>query len=60
MILPPEMYGREELAGEAPEEALECPITHELMSDPVVAADGHTYERAAIQRSLDTGNMRHP
>lgn len=27
----------------------ECPITGELMVDPVVAADGHTYERAAIE-----------
>jgi hypothetical protein len=26
-----------------------CPITQELMEDPVVAADGETYERAAIQ-----------
>ena len=26
-----------------------CPITHEPMSDPVVAADGTTYERAAIE-----------
>ena len=27
-----------------------CPITHEVMVDPVITADGHTYERAAIQR----------
>jgi hypothetical protein len=25
-----------------------CPITHELMEDPVVTADGQTYERHAI------------
>ena len=25
-----------------------CPILHELMVDPVLAADGHTYERSAI------------
>jgi len=25
-----------------------CPITEEIMKDPVVASDGHTYERAAI------------
>ncbi|KAK7234164.1 ubiquitin-protein transferase [Aureococcus anophagefferens] len=31
----------------APEEFL-CPLTLELMRDPVIAADGHTYERAAI------------
>eukprot|EP00887_Chlorella_sp_A99_P002394 scaffold10.g2394.t1 len=28
---------------------LVCPITQEPMRDPVVAADGHTYERAAIE-----------
>lgn len=27
-----------------------CPITQELMTDPVITADGHSYERAAIQR----------
>ena len=27
-----------------------CPILHEVMIDPVLAADGHTYERAAIDR----------
>jgi len=26
-----------------------CPITYQLMTDPVIAADGHTYEREAIQ-----------
>lgn len=25
-----------------------CPITHEIFNDPVIAADGHTYERNAI------------
>lgn len=30
------------------ERYLICPITLELMSDPVVAPDGETYERAAI------------
>jgi hypothetical protein len=32
----------------APPPAFLCPISHELMSDPVVACDGHTYERKAI------------
>lgn len=31
-----------------------CPITHMCMREPVVAADGHTYERAAIERWLHT------
>ena len=26
-----------------------CPITHALMEDPVLATDGHTYERLAIE-----------
>lgn len=26
-----------------------CPITHEIMKDPVIAEDGFTYERSAIQ-----------
>ena len=29
-------------------EGLVCPITQEVMTDPVMAADGHTYERTAI------------
>lgn len=27
---------------------LECPITHDIMSDPVIASDDYTYERTAI------------
>jgi len=37
-----------------------CPITQEIMSDPVVANDGHTYERVAIEAWLlhhDTSPM---
>ena len=29
-----------------------CPITLELMCDPVMDANGYTYERSAIERSL--------
>ena len=29
-----------------------CPITGEIFSDPVIASDGHTYERLAIQEWL--------
>ena len=32
--------------------AFRCPITHLVFSDPVVASDGHTYEREAITRWL--------
>ena len=30
-----------------------CPITYEVMTDPVTAADGMTYERAAIEKWLE-------
>lgn len=35
-----------------PPEIFVCPITQELMLDPVFALDGHTYERAAIEEWL--------
>lgn len=44
----------------APPDELLCPISREVMSDPVVAADGHTYERMNIDRWLrnrDTSPM---
>jgi hypothetical protein len=31
-----------------------CPISHCLMTDPVVDSDGHTYDRPAILRWLET------
>lgn len=31
-----------------------CPMTMEVMSDPVVASDGHTYEREALLKILST------
>ena len=31
---------------------LACPITQELMVDPVICMDGHTYERAEIEKWL--------
>jgi len=34
-------------------EELLCPITAELMLDPVFTADGQTYERGAIERWLE-------
>lgn len=37
-----------------------CPITHDIMRDPVVAADGHSYERAAISCWLWTGKRTSP
>jgi hypothetical protein len=34
-------------------EGLSCPISFQLMTDPVVADDGHTYERPVIQQWID-------
>eukprot|EP00877_Chromochloris_zofingiensis_P001497 jgi/Chrzof1/11348/Cz05g33090.t1 len=33
-----------------------CPITQDVMEDPVIAADGYTYERSAIESWLTTHN----
>ena len=40
---------------ETPDEYL-CPITHELMRDPVIAADGYSYERCAMEEWLRNGD----
>jgi hypothetical protein len=38
-----------------------CPITRQLMVDPVMLVDSsQTYDRAAIQEWLDRGNMKDP
>ncbi|EOD25208.1 hypothetical protein EMIHUDRAFT_206382, partial [Emiliania huxleyi CCMP1516] len=39
---------------EEPPDDFICPITTEVMVDPVMAADGHSYERSAIERWLAT------
>ena len=44
---------------EYPENFL-CPITCDIMHDPVSAKDGHTYERSAIQRWFDEGKRSSP
>ncbi|KAK7252013.1 hypothetical protein RIF29_35683 [Crotalaria pallida] len=42
-----------------PEDFL-CPISLELMRDPVIVATGQTYERSYIQRWIDCGNTTCP
>lgn len=37
-----------------------CPISLELMRDPVIVATGQTYERSYIQRWIDTDNSTCP
>lgn len=38
------------------EEEFICPISQEMMSDPVVAADGVTYERESIHKWFQKHN----
>ena len=45
--------------GDCPTEYL-CPIGLYIMTDPVIAVDGFTYERSEIQRWFDAGNRRSP
>ena len=44
--------GGSTLAPDGVPEELLCPISHEVMQDPVLAADGHAYERAHIEEWL--------
>lgn len=44
----------------APPRELICPITQELLHDPVIASDGHTYERTSLVTWLSMGNARSP
>lgn len=37
-----------------------CPLTHTLMTEPVRASDGNTYERAAILAWFDSGQRGSP
>jgi len=37
-----------------------CPITQEIMSYPVIAADGHSYEKEAISFWLKSGRNKSP
>eukprot|EP00520_Triparma_pacifica_P012257 CAMPEP_0118640002 /NCGR_PEP_ID=MMETSP0785-20121206/4523_1 /TAXON_ID=91992 /ORGANISM="Bolidomonas pacifica, Strain CCMP 1866" /LENGTH=394 /DNA_ID=CAMNT_0006531365 /DNA_START=110 /DNA_END=1291 /DNA_ORIENTATION=+ len=43
LVIPPGQKLRDEFC---------CPITRELISDPVIAADGHTYDRPSISKWL--------
>ncbi|XVF42429.1 hypothetical protein PTKIN_Ptkin01aG0362200 [Pterospermum kingtungense] len=41
-------------------EKCKCPISGEIMSDPVVLASGQTYDRPQIQNWLEEGNLTCP
>ena len=47
-------------AADAASRAFHCPITQARMSDPVVALDGHTYERRAIEQWFSQGRLTSP
>ncbi|KAG6534981.1 U-box domain-containing protein 8-like [Zingiber officinale] len=48
-----------EVAEEFPED-FRCPISLEVMTDPVILSSGHTFDRHSIQRWLDSGNRTCP
>ncbi|KAL7543699.1 hypothetical protein ACHAWF_007445 [Thalassiosira exigua] len=48
------------LASIAPPRELVCPITQDLLRDPVVAEDGHTYERSSLEIWFGMGRTRSP
>ncbi|KAG4948376.1 hypothetical protein JHK82_041559 [Glycine max] len=37
-----------------------CPISLQIMSDPVILSSGHTFDRSSIQRWLDAGHRTCP
>lgn len=54
-----EMPTSEELITAITEDFI-CPLTHDIMVDPVIACDGQTYERVAIERWFNKGNCTSP
>ncbi|XP_027354584.1 U-box domain-containing protein 8-like [Abrus precatorius] len=48
------------MAAELTEEHFKCPISLQVMSDPVVLSSGHTFDRSSIQRWLDAGHRTCP
>ena len=57
---PPPAPAATQAARPAPPDALVCPISMELMEDPVLAMDGHTYDRSSIEAWLKTGKKTSP
>ncbi|XP_057537580.1 U-box domain-containing protein 8 [Amaranthus tricolor] len=41
-------------------EYFKCPISLEIMSDPVILSSGHTFDRSSIQRWIDSGHRTCP
>jgi hypothetical protein len=49
------LEANEGVLNDVPKEYI-CPITLKVMEDPVLASDGHSYERKAIERWLRANN----
>ncbi|XP_056888886.1 WD repeat, SAM and U-box domain-containing protein 1-like [Takifugu flavidus] len=49
-----------EESGSGPPDEFLCPITREMMKDPVIAADGYSYERDSIESWLRGKNRSSP
>ncbi|KAL9236701.1 hypothetical protein vseg_011337 [Gypsophila vaccaria] len=47
------------MANELPD-YFKCPISLEIMSDPVILSSGHTFDRGSIQRWIDAGHRTCP
>ncbi|GMH05377.1 hypothetical protein Nepgr_007217 [Nepenthes gracilis] len=47
------------MAAQLPDD-FKCPISLEVMSDPVILSSGHSFDRSSIQRWLDTGHRTCP
>ncbi|XP_074307612.1 U-box domain-containing protein 8 [Silene latifolia] len=47
------------MANELPE-YFKCPISLEIMFDPVILSSGHTFDRSSIQRWIDAGHRTCP
>ncbi|XP_074255733.1 WD repeat, SAM and U-box domain-containing protein 1 isoform X1 [Saimiri boliviensis] len=47
------------LSSEIPDEFI-CPITRELMKDPVIASDGYSYEKEAMENWISTKKRTSP
>ncbi|KAL3917905.1 MAG: hypothetical protein SGILL_004492 [Bacillariaceae sp.] len=49
-----------QVSGALPPKSYLCPITKDVMKDPVMTKHGHNYERSAILRKLDTDGAYDP
>jgi len=42
------------------DEIFTCPLCNQIMREPVVCSDGHSYERSAMQAYSDEGHRESP